>query len=62
MKYYGVRTKFYNNGKVKAEVFEVNAEQKPQADYTETNVCDIYQDYFDTKNEADEFARMALMA
>ncbi|MEY8366080.1 hypothetical protein AALA22_10630 [Anaerovoracaceae bacterium 41-7] len=60
MKYYGVTTKFYDDGKIKAEMFEVEADKMPVVDYQETNACDIWRDYFTTYAEAESFLKEML--
>lgn len=62
MKYFGVTTAFYDNGKVKAHMFEVESERIPENDYTYAKHADIYWDYFETKEMAQAFLANALKA
>lgn len=56
MKYWAVTTTFYDNGRVTANIVtSIEADQKPQAGYKETRRCDIYTDWFDTREKAEAF-------
>lgn len=55
MTYYGVTTKFFDDGKVSAFLFEVEADEKPENTYDSLNKCDIYHDYFETLAEAESY-------
>lgn len=55
-KYYGVNTKFYDNGKVKVHIFEVEANKKPENVCEEKTCYDEYLDYFATRKEAERYA------
>lgn len=62
MKFYGVTTRFYDDGKVKAKMFEIEAKEMPEAEYEETSTCDIYVDYFTSEREANQYLQDALNA
>ena len=56
MTYWAVTTAFYDNGRVTANIVtSIEADQKPQAGYRETRKCDIYTDWFDTREGAEAF-------
>ena len=57
--YYCVTTRFFDNGTVKANLYEVKAVSKPENTMTELKQYDEYHDYFDTYNEALQFYKMA---
>lgn len=58
-KFYGVNTKFYDNGKVDVHTFVVEADQKPESTCEEKARYDEYFDYFATKKEAEQYAEDA---
>lgn len=60
MKYFGVTTAFYDNGKVKAHMFEIEAERTPENDYTYAKRADIYWDYFEIEELAKAFLERSL--
>lgn len=62
MKFYGVTTKFYDNGKVKSFMYNIEAERKPKSTFKETKICDAYNDFFETYEEAKEFVDDAYRA
>ena len=62
MKYWCCNTKFFDNGRVKATVYEVEAESKPKNGMRENQMCDEYHDYFDTYAEAAAWAAQARKA
>ena len=50
--YYCVYTKFFDSGRVKAVMYPIQAECKPENRMSENRMCDEYLDYFDTYAEA----------
>ena len=52
MQYWGVSTKFFDSGKVKTNIFPVEAATKPESTMEENRMCDEYRDFFDTFEEA----------
>ena len=46
MKFYGVTTKFYDNGRIKSFMYDIEAERKPESTFKETKICDVYNDFF----------------
>lgn len=57
--YWGVSTKFFDSGKVKANIFPVEAATKPENMKEENLMCDEYRDFFDTFEEAAAWANQA---
>jgi hypothetical protein len=55
MKYYGVTTKFFDDGKVRAFCFEVEADEKPENEFESLKECDIYKNYFESLEEAEAY-------
>lgn len=62
MQYWGVSTKFFDSGKVKTNIFPVEAEAKPESTMEENRMCDEYRDFFDTFEEAAAWADQARRA
>ena len=62
MKYWCVSTKFFDSGKVKAVMYEVEANEKPKNSNVENSICDEYHDYFESYDEAKQFWREAQTA
>lgn len=63
MKFYGVTTKFYDNGGIKSFMYDIEAERKPKSTFKETKICDVYNDFFfETYEEAKEFVDDAYRA
>lgn len=60
--FWGVSQKYFDSGKVKVNVFPVEADDKPESTQTENKMCDEYIDYFDTHEEALEWAEQAKKA
>lgn len=61
--WWGVVTTFDNNGRVTAAVTRtVRATEKPERSFTETKRKDIYLDWFDSQEEAEEFVAEAKRA
>ena len=61
-KFWGVSNKYFDSGKVKVNIFPVEAETKPENKMTENKMCDEYVDYFDTYEEAAAWAEQARKA
>lgn len=53
--FYCVTTRFFDSGRVKAIMYQIEANEKPQNTMVENNLCDQYNDYFDTYEEAYKF-------
>lgn len=62
MQYWGVSTKFFDSGKVKTNIFPVEAATKPESTMVENRMCDEYRDFFDTFEEAAAWADQARRA
>lgn len=62
MKAYAVIQKYFNNGKVKAEIQALECDQLPITRYRERPTFDEYTDYFRTQEEATTFLEEALNA
>lgn len=62
MKFYGATTKFYDNGMVKAFMYDIEADEKPKSTFKETKICDVYNDFFETYEEAKEYIDDAYIA
>lgn len=60
--YWGVSTKFFDSGKVKTNIFPVEAATKPESTMEENRMCDEYRDFFDTFEEAATWADQARRA
>jgi len=50
--YYKVVSQFRNNGTIKADMDEVQAESKPESIFTSNDLFDMYTDYFEDKKDA----------
>lgn len=61
-RFWGVSQKYFDSGKVKVNVFPVEAEEKPASKQTENKMCDEYVDYFESYEEACEWADQARKA
>lgn len=59
MKYWCVSTKFFDSGRVKVNLYLVEAESKPENGMQESKMCDHYCDYFATYEEAMTWAQQA---
>ncbi len=56
MKYWAVTTAFYDNGRVTANIVGTReADARPAAGYMEMARCDLYTDWFDTREKAEAF-------
>ena len=62
MKIYEVEQKYFNNGKVKATITELELKTVPKNMITENNQYDLYKDYFTDKTTAQKFYKDALKA
>lgn len=60
--FWGVSQKYFDSGKVKVNIFSVEAGTKPENGMTENKMCDEYIDYFDTYEEAVAWAEQARKA
>ena len=45
-------TKYFDSGRVKVNLYSIEAETKPESGMTESKTCDHYIDYFDTYEDA----------
>lgn len=62
-KYYCVTSIFDDRGRTTANITEViEAEEKPENTYTNTRRKDIYNDWFETKEKAEEHKKQILNA
>lgn len=52
---YAVEARIFNNGKIIAKVRQ--AEDGEESGMSETKLCDIWIDVFETKEEADDFCK-----
>lgn len=61
--YYEVQSQFYDDGRVVANVMGiVQANRKPKNRFKSLKRCDVYLDYFPTKDEAIRFVDEARFA
>lgn len=60
--YYGVVNTYDDKGKVNSSIISQRAEHKPENSFKETRKADIYIDWFDTYDEAEEFQAESLLA
>ena len=60
--YWGVSTKIFDSGKVKTNIFPVEAATKPESTMVENQMCDEYRDFFGTFEEAAAWANQARRA
>lgn len=59
-KYYGVETRYFDDGKLLVCRREFDGEQKPEDVYEETETYDLYVDWFGDKGKADKFYTEAM--
>ena len=60
MKFYEVTTGFYDNGKVTAAITRtVESDQKPTDTSDNNDKCDVYKDWFETEEAANQFIKDA---
>lgn len=63
MKWYCVITTFDDRGNVTANIVDcIEADKKPESTFTETRYKDIYTDWFQSKEEAEEFVKQSYNA
>lgn len=61
--YYCVTTSFDDKGRVTAGITnQIEAEEKPESTFTETRRKDIYNDWFESMEEAKEFVEQSKIA
>lgn len=53
--YYCVCMAILDNGGSDCHIYTVEAETKPKSEFKSTRRRDVYKDYFDTREEAEEF-------
>lgn len=56
MKFYKVTSRYYDDGRCTVNLTTVYADEKPQDTSEELKRCDLYNDYFEDKQEAEIFA------
>lgn len=60
MKFYEVTTCFYDNGKVTAAITRtVESDQKPTDTSDNNDKCDVYKDWFETEEAANQVIKDA---
>ena len=57
--FWRVCQKYFDDGRVAVSVYSVKAAEKPESTSVEGKTFDEYNDYFDTREEADEWAENA---
>ena len=62
MKFWCVKQKYYDSGRVKVNIYCIESETKPENGMHENKMCDEYHDYFDTYEEATAWAEQARKA
>lgn len=61
--WYCVTSSFYDNGKVKSMITGTTmAVNKPESRYKELKKCDVYADWYETKEAAEQAVKEALSA
>lgn len=60
--FWRVCQKYFDDGRVSVSVYTVKAAKKPDSTSVEGKTFDEYNDYFDTREEADEWAENARKA
>ena len=60
--FWRVCQKYFDDGRVAVSVYSVKAAKKPESTSVEGKTFDEYNDYFDTREEADEWAENARKA
>ena len=62
-KYYGVITTFDDHGKVTANLIDVKeSDKKPENEFKSTKQKDIYIDWFESLQRANQFIEQSLLA
>ena len=51
-KFWCVSTKYFDSGKVKSIMYQIESEEKPKDGMVENRMCDEYHDYFDNYEDA----------
>lgn len=51
-KFWAVSAKYFDSGRVKVNLYPVEAESTPESGMTEKKTCDYYIDYFNTYEDA----------
>ena len=62
MKYYAVVTDYFDDGRVRANSFAVEADKMPESKYEQRKQFDRYTDYFDTPEDAEQWRQNSLNA
>lgn len=62
MKYYCVSSAYYDNGRVKASIEEVESESMPIDTREHLKKYDLYRDYFKTLAEAEQWQEESMNA
>lgn len=62
MKFWCVSTKFFDSGRVKVNLYPMEADSKPENGVQENKICDHYCDYFETYEAAAAWAEQARRA
>ena len=57
--FWRVCQKYFDDGRVAVSVYSVKAAEKPESTSVEGKTFDEYNDYFETREEADEWAENA---
>lgn len=60
--FYGVVSKFFDNGKVTAEIIKHIGSTIPDSTYQEGITCDTYTDWFASLKKAEQYKKEALNA
>ena len=60
--FWRVCQKYFDDGRVAVSIYSVKAAKKPESTSVEGKTFDEYNDYFDTREEADEWAKNARKA
>ena len=60
--FWAVSTKYFDSGRVKVNLYPVEAETKPENGMTENKMCDHYIDYFDAYEDASASYKQAKRA
>lgn len=60
--FWRVCQKYFDDGRVAVSIYSVKAAKKPESTSVEGKTFDEYNDYFDTREEADEWADNARKA
>lgn len=60
--FYGVVSKFFDSGKVEAEIVEHIGSTIPDNSYDEGVVCDTYTDWFESYREAEQYKHETMLA